>query len=242
VTKNVHKILIVDDDERICRTVQRYLEKERYTVYSAYNAEQSREVLKNEQPDLVLLDLNLPGVHGFDLAREIRDSTNTGIIFITGSQEYVDKIVGLEIGADDFVTKPFDLRELLARIRSVLRRTSFPLKTQSTDKESNRFASFDGWKLDVLAQNLTSPTGEDIPLTSHEFKLLNTLIEAENRVQTRDQLMDKMSSREWNPIDRSIDVLIGKLRKKFSDIGTSPKYIKTIRSQGYKFTAKVEWS
>jgi len=230
-------ILVVDDDVVICNILDRYLTAAGYRVKTAANGEEMYRCIKLQPPDLILLDLKMPGKHGLELARELRKESDMGIIILTGSDETVDKIVGLEVGADDYVSKPFDERELLARVRSVLRRV-----LQTVDTTDKSVARFSGWTLDLVAHELKSPVGDEVRLTSYEFQLLATLVKSPNRVFNRDQIMESITGRDWIPSDRSVDVLVGKLRKKIEDDPHKPIFIKTIRGTGYKFTARVKYS
>jgi len=230
-------ILVVDDDVVICNILDRYLTAAGYRVKTAANGEEMYRCIKLQPPDLILLDLKMPGKHGLELARELRKESDMGIIILTGSDETVDKIVGLEVGADDYVPKPFDERELLARVRSVLRRV-----LQTVDTTDKSVARFSGWTLDLVAHELKSPVGDEVRLTSYEFQLLATLVKSPNRVFNRDQIMESITGRDWIPSDRSVDVLVGKLRKKIEDDPHKPIFIKTIRGTGYKFTARVKYS
>lgn len=231
MTEQTPTILIVDDDVDYCRLIDQYLRKEGFHTAVAYEAEQMRAHL--DVASLVLLDLHLPRVHGLDLAREIREkSSSMGIIIVTGSDDEIDKIVGLEVGADDYVCKPFNERELLARIRSVLRRI---------DLDSGSGVSglrFEDFTLDLEAHRLTSG-GTEIGLTGHEYNLLVMLAERSNRVFTRDEISRRVSNREWYPDDRSVDVLVSKLRKKLEANG-GHNVIKSLRGVGYQFAARVE--
>ena len=230
-------ILVVDDDVVICNLLDHYLTAAGYRVRTAANGEEMYRCIKLQPPDLILLDLKMPGKHGLELARELRKESDVGIIILTGSDETVDKIVGLEVGADDYVSKPFDERELLARVRSVLRRV-----LQTVDTTDKSVARFSGWTLDLVAHELKSPVGDEVRLTSYEFQLLATLVKSPNRVFNRDQIMESITGRDWIPSDRSVDVLVGKLRKKIEDDPHKPIFIKTIRGTGYKFTARVKYS
>jgi DNA-binding response OmpR family regulator len=178
----------------------------------------------------------LPDEDGFTLARELRAGSNIGIVMLTGKTDTVDKIVGLEIGADDYVTKPFDERELLARVRSVLRRIS---DDAAQKQHGGSIARFAGWTMDLAAYELTSPAGEQIHLTNHEFQLLSALVRHGHRVLSRDAILELVAGRDWDPEDRSVDVLVGKLRKKLESDPRDPKLIKTVRGAGYILTAKV---
>jgi two-component system OmpR family response regulator len=233
-------ILVVDDDPRICRVVARYLRSEGYTVHTASDSAEMRHQMVNAPPDLLILDIVLPGENGLSLAKSVRTRSEVPIIMLTGKSNTVDKVVGLEIGADDYITKPFEERELLARVHSVLRRSS-----QKASQASNRAHSvvyFAGWRLDLIAHELTSPNAATVYLTTHEWDLLYALVERYNRVLSREDLLESVAGREWAPQDRSIDVLVGKLRAKLEDDPQHPKLIRTIRGLGYKFTCKVEFS
>jgi DNA-binding response OmpR family regulator len=230
-------ILIVDDDPRLCRALARYFEREGYSVRTATSGEEMRQKLALERPDLVLLDLMLPDEDGFSLARELRANSDIAVVILTGKADTVDKVVGLELGADDYVTKPFDERELLARVRSVLRRASAG-RAGTTDADGT-VVRFAGWTLDLGSYELTSPAGEPVSLTQHEFQLLAAFARHPNRVLTRDAIMDLLAGRNWSPEDRSVDVLVGKLRKKLDDDPQHPRLIETVRGVGYKLSARV---
>lgn len=232
-------ILVVDDDVVICQLLDRYLTAAGYRVKTANNGEEMYRSIKHQAPDLILLDLKMPGKHGLELAKELRKDSDVGIIILTGSDETVDKVVGLEVGADDYVPKPFDERELLARVRSVLRRVLHDDTTQNEDKS---IAKFSNWTLDLTAHELRSLVGEEVRLTSYEFQLLTILVKNPNRVLSRDQIMENITGHGWIPSDRSVDVLVSKLRKKIEEDPHKPIFIKTIRGSGYKFTARVKYS
>ncbi len=233
-------ILVVDDDVRVSRVLARDLTSAGYRVKTAANGEEMRRCIKVQQPDIVILDLQMPGEHGLELARKLRQDSDVGIIIVTGTGDKVDEIVGLEGGADDYLTKPVEERALLARVRSVLRRVMS--STASSDTSNKSVAKFSDWILDFTAHELKSTTGEEIILTSFEFQLLATLVKNANRVLSRDQIMVSITGRDWVSNDRSVDVLMGKLRKKIERDPHNPSMIKTIRGAGYKFTARVEYS
>jgi len=216
-----------------------YLKREGYSVSISSNGEEMWQQFETFEPDLILLDVVLPGDDGITLARELRRTSNVGIIMLTGKNDPVDQIIGLEIGADDYVTKPFDERQLLARIRSLLRRKSAPSSSSSTKEEGKRKVRFGGWEMDLLSHELISPLGDEQALTSHEFRLLEIFIQNPGSVMSRDQIMQRLYDRDWSHNDRSIDVLVGKLRKKIEEDPSQPKLILTIRSFGYKFAARV---
>lgn len=233
-------ILIVDDDVRICRTLRQYLKREGYQVSIATNGKEMWSQFENDPPDVILLDVILPGDDGITLARELRKISDVGIIMLTGKNDPIDQIIGLEMGADDYVTKPFDERQLLARIRSLLRRRATPASGQSVEAgDDNQRIHFDGWEMDLFTHELLSPSGNRMELTSHEFRLLEIFIRNPGGVLSRDQIMQRLYDRDWSLNDRSIDVLIGKLRKKIEKDSSQPKLILTIRNFGYKFTGRI---
>ena len=231
-------ILIVDDQREICELVQEYLSSEGYRVSTAHDGTGMRRVIAQDPVDLVVLDLMLPGEDGLTLARSLREESSVGIIILTGRGETVDRIIGLEMGADDYLPKPFHLRELLARVKSVLRRAS----TRSADKQaaSRPRARFAGWNLDLSTRELLSPSGEEVRLTTGEFDLLAAFVNNANQVLTRDRLLDLARNREAGPFDRTIDVQVGRLRRKLEDDPQRPTMIKTVRGSGYIFTPSVE--
>lgn len=233
-------ILVVDDDQRLCDLLKRYLGREGFRVNTVLTGKEMRRHIEQDLPDLVLLDLMLPDEDGLSLAQELRVHAELGIIILTGKGETVDKIVGLEVGADDYISKPFQNRELLARIRSVLRRLSVPRSSRRSHEPESTMLRFSGWTLDLATHELISSTGEKVHLTTNEFRLLSIFVKSSNRVMNRDRIMELLSDREWNPDDRSIDVLVGKLRKKLGMDSRDNEYIKTIRGEGYMFAARVD--
>jgi DNA-binding response OmpR family regulator len=229
------RILVVDDDKNMCRMLSSYLCSEGFEVKVAHSGDELTREVNSRPIDLVLLDLHMPGFHGLDLARELRSrDTQIGIIILTGSEDPVDRVVGLEVGADDFVAKPFDRRELLARIRTLLRR----IKKQETVTIEGRVC-FDRFTLDLDTHELVDEDGYVINLTNYEFTLLSAMVGSPNRVLSRDLIMNTISGRDWFASDRSVDVLVGKIRKKIETNAARPILIKTIRGAGYKFTGKV---
>jgi two-component system OmpR family response regulator len=232
-------ILIVDDQREICDLVQEYLAGEGYRVSTAQDGTVMRKVMAQARVDLVILDLMLPGEDGLSLARWLREESSVGIIILTGRGEIVDRIIGLEMGADDYLPKPFHLRELLARVKSVLRRASaHGIEAQGATSRSK--ASFAGWNLDLSSRELYSPTGKEVRLTTGEFDLLAAFVNNANQVLTRDRLLDLARNREAGPFDRTIDVQVGRLRRKLEDDPQRPTIIKTVRGTGYIFTPPVE--
>jgi two-component system, OmpR family, response regulator len=231
-------ILVVDDQQEICDLVREYLSDEGFRVSTANDGAAMRETMARDAVDLVILDLVLRGEDGLQLARELRSQSDIGIIMLTGRGETVDRIIGLEMGADDYLSKPFHLRELLARVRSVLRRGASRGGDKSGAPRSRvRFA---GWTLDLASRELMSPSGEDVRLTTGEFELLAAFVNHANQVLSRDRLLDLSRHREAGPFDRTIDVQVGRLRRKLEDDPKNPTLIKTVRAGGYMFTAPVE--
>lgn len=233
-------ILVVDDDERLRRTVSNYLRAESFQVLESGTGEQMRKCLASETVDLIILDLMLPDESGLNLARELRARSDVAIIMLTGKVETVDRIVGLEIGADDYVTKPFDHRELLARVRTVLRRAPKSRRQINTVPVSS--VRFEGWILDLVTQELNSDEGRVVHLTSHQYQLLASLVTHADRPLSRSEISNLLAGRDWSPLNRSVDVLVSKLRKKIEKDPKSPKLIKTVRGVGYKFAARVEFT
>jgi two-component system, OmpR family, response regulator len=239
MTENGH-ILIVDDQQEICDVVQEYLTGEGYRVSAAHDGAGMRRVLAQGHVDLVILDLMLPGEDGLTLARSLRSESGIGIIILTGRGETVDRIIGLEMGADDYLPKPFHLRELLARVKAVLRRAHD--RTAEMPQSSRSRVRFAGWNLDLSSRELLSPSGGEVRLTTGEFDLLSAFVNNANQVLSRDRLLDLARNREAGPFDRTIDVQVGRLRRKLEDDPQNPSLIKTVRGSGYIFTPTVEMS
>jgi DNA-binding response OmpR family regulator len=229
-------VLVVDDDPDIVELIERYLSMHGFRVSSAADGGAMREAIAREPADLVLLDLGLPGEDGLELTRHLRERWGGPVIIVTGRGESVDRVVGLELGADDYVTKPFDLRELLARIRSVLRRVC---ERAPAVAGTGALFAFAGFRLDPGSRELRDGTGAIVDLTSGEYALLKLLIEHPNRVLSRDDLMSWMHGRDAGPYDRAIDVQIGRLRRKIEADPAEPALIKSVRGAGYLFAAKV---
>jgi DNA-binding response OmpR family regulator len=230
---------VVDDQQEICDLVREYLVDEGFRVSTANDGAGMRETIARETIDLVILDLVLRGEDGLQLARELRGQSEVGIIMLTGRGDTVDRIIGLEMGADDYLSKPFHLRELLARVRSVLRRGS----TRGGGEHgagARTQIRFSGWSLDLASRELLSPAGEEVRLTTGEFELLAAFVNYANQVLSRDRLLDLSRHREAGPFDRTIDVQVGRLRRKLEDDPKNPTMIKTVRGGGYIFTPPVE--
>jgi len=233
-------ILVVDDQKEICDVVQEYLTGEGYRVSIAHDGNGMRRVLGQHHIDLVILDLMLPGEDGLTLARSLRNESGIGIIILTGRGETVDRIIGLEMGADDYLPKPFHLRELLARVKSVLRRVQSRVGEPGQPVRTN--SRFAGWSLDLSSRELLSPAGQQVRLTTGEFDLLAAFVNNPNQVLSRDRLLDLARNREAGPFDRTIDVQVGRLRRKLEDDPQNPSLIKTVRGSGYIFTPTVDFS
>ncbi len=244
------RILVVDDDADIRELLDNYLSGYGFEVRGVADGSAMRAELATWSADLILLDLGLPGEDGLTLARELRSGSRAGIIIVTGRGQPVDRVVGLELGADDYMAKPFDLRELLARIRSVLRR----IKPDSDAAGGARAGAgvvpdqapaperyqFEGWRLDVGARSLHRPDGSAVSLTSGEFDLLMIFVREPNQVLSRDRLMELIHGRESGPFDRAIDVQVGRLRRKIEVDPAEPALIKSVRGSGYLFTPRVQ--
>jgi len=227
-------ILVVDDDAGLRSLLEQYLSGQGYTVTCAADGGKMDEALTRVSPDLVILDLMLPGEDGLSIARRLRASTALPIIMLSARGEDIDRIVGLEVGADDYMPKPFNPRELLARIRAVLRRKQ---AAPGADATANNVAGFGPFSLDMDAQRLLRD-GEEIPITTAEFAILRIFVEHPNRVLTRDGLMDMIKGYERDPFDRSIDVRVTRLRRKIEPDPANPVFIRTVWGQGYLFAPK----
>lgn len=231
-------ILVVDDDAEIRELLRDYLQKQGYRVTTVADGGGARVAMDTARPDLVILDLMLPGEDGLSICRDLRARSDVPVIMLTARGDETDRIVGLEVGADDYLPKPFNPRELLARIKSVLRRArALPENLKPEAAGSYRFS---GWALDVVTRNLTAPDGVVVPLGGTEFRLLRLFLEHPHRVLTRDQLIDLMLSRDAAPFDRAIDVQVSRLRHRLREDAKEPSIIKTVRGQGYVFAARVD--
>jgi two-component system, OmpR family, response regulator len=230
-------ILIVDDDREIRDLLAKFLERQRLRVTTARDGKEARRAFVNGHYQLVVLDLMLPGEGGLDLARWFRSETNVPIIMLTAMAEETDRIIGLELGADDYVTKPFNPRELLARIRAVLRRTG---DTEDRASDHAKIYKFSGWVLETARRRLLDPSGVEVSITGGEYDLLVALLDRPNRVLTRDMLLDLLRGRQAGPFDRAIDVAVSRLRRKLEDDGRNAQLIKTVRGGGYVLSTPVE--
>ncbi|MDB6178422.1 response regulator transcription factor [Paracoccus sp. Z330] len=233
------RVLFVEDDPSLGAFLIRYFTEEGFDAEVAPSGPAMREALRRASFDMVVLDIGLPGRDdGYALAREVKGEHGPGILFLSARREAIDRIVGLEIGADDFMVKPFEPRELLARIRAILRRVQ---ATTPARPEHARILRFGEWSMDLDARLLRDANGRIRPLTAQEFNLFSILAQRPSRVLSRDQLLDFAANRDWSPYDRSIDVMIGKIRRKIGDTGPQHRIIRTIRGAGYMF-APTEWT
>ncbi len=231
-------ILIVDDDPDIRELLGDYLQKQGYRASTAADGRAMHAALARGQPDLIVLDLMLPGEDGLTLCRELRAHSDLPVIMLTARGEEVDRIVGLEMGADDYLAKPFNPRELLARIKSILRRSrALPANLKPDPARAIRFA---GWRLELATRNLVSAEGVVVSLSGTDFRLLRVFLAHANRVLTRDQLVDMTQGRDAGPYDRSIDLQVSRLRRRLGDDPKEPAIIKTARGEGYILAAAIE--
>jgi DNA-binding response OmpR family regulator len=234
------RILVVDDEPQVGTLLRNFFEKEGYAVSTAASGAELRSCLEKEPVSLVTLDLNLGGDDGLALAREIRARHDVPIIMITAKDGEIDRVVGLELGADDYIVKPFNLREVLARVRAVLRRYEPLAEPQVGGKGQHERLRFGNWVLDVTSRELKTASGSPVELTTAEFNLLEILLRRPSRVLSRNAIMDLLKGHDWSPLDRSIDTLVGRLRKKIEPDCDTPSLVKTVRGVGYVFTADVE--
>ena len=227
-------ILVVEDDREISALITRFLRANDLRVSAAHSGNEMDRILENGRVDLVILDIMLPGEDGFSICRRLRKSSNLPIVMLTAKGDDIDRIMGLEIGADDYLPKPFNPRELLARIRAVLRRSSEGIPRDS------KILTFHGWCLDPNTRQLRNPEGARVALTGGEFDLLLAFCLHPRRILSRDQLIDLARGRDAAPFERSVDVCVSRLRQKLERQSTDPALIQTIRSGGYMFVADVK--
>lgn len=231
-------ILVVDDDPRIRQMLARYFEGEGYRVTTVADGVEMDVAMRQDSIDAVLLDLSLPGGRdGLDLARDIRTISDVPIMMLTGRDDVVDRIIGIEIGADDYIAKPFHLREVHARLKSILRRRQ--PAAQKAVQEEDQIIRFEGWTLNVSRRQLLDPAGNEIELTTGEFDMLAAFLNHAGRVLTRDFLMDLTRGRHLEAFDRTIDAQIVRLRRKIEADAKHPQFIKAVRGVGYIFTGKI---
>jgi two-component system OmpR family response regulator len=236
------QVLIVDDEPEIRALLRAGLEAEGFGVLEAGSGAEAHEQLDSRPVTLVTLDLKLGGEDGLKLARDFRAKRNTPIIMITGKGDPIDRVVGLELGADDYISKPFLMREVVARVKAVLRRYVGAEDTDASAVErpdGTRYA-FDGWSIDLKRREARDPTGAIVELTTAEFNLLVIFVQRAGRVLSRDELMDLLKGHDWTPMDRSIDGLVARLRKKIEPESERPQLVKTVRGVGYAFAGSVK--
>lgn len=229
----VPTLLVVDDDDVVRDMLRDYFCQQGFDVRLAGCAADARSMLEAAAPQLVFLDVGLPGEDGLSLARHVREQLDIPIIMISGAGEALDRIIGLEVGADDYVTKPFDPRELLARVKSVMRR--YRRAPEALEERPAGRLEIPGFELDLASRRLFRANGEELVLTRMEFDLLQVFAEHPNRVLSRDQILNMTQNRDWDPFDRSIDIRVARLRRKLEDSPDSPLLIRTVRGVGYMF-------
>ncbi|WP_108124003.1 response regulator [Saccharospirillum mangrovi] len=231
------RILVVDDDEDIRNLLKEYLEKNGFLVTTAADGQHMRDLWPHERFDLIVLDIMMPGDDGFTLCKEVRARSRIPIIMLTAGSDETDRIIGLELGADDYVGKPFNPRELLARIKAVLRR--YDEGPDSSPLDARQRLRFGEWLLDLTNRELTDPSGGQHSLNGADFNLLRLFVSRPGEVLSRDDLSNELRGRDSSPFDRSIDVQISRLRSRLNDDGKSPQVIKTVRGAGYILTVPV---
>jgi two-component system, OmpR family, response regulator len=240
------RILIVEDDASVREMLAEYLRTHGYEIAQADHGTAMREAVEQNLPDVVLLDVNLPGEDGFTLARFLRERYDVGIIMVTGSADVADRVAGLEVGADDYVVKPFDLRELRARVKSIMRRMQArPPAVPAADAPAAVGSSrvrVGRCVLDLASHQLFAPDGRETPLTGMEFDLLKVFLERPTQVLSRDQLLTLTRNREWEPFDRSIDIRIARVRRKIEADPERPQAIRTVRGTGYMYVPQRDAS
>lgn len=229
------RLLLVDDEASLRVPLAEYLARQGFVVTQAADAATARPVLQDQVPDLVLLDIMMPGEDGLSLCRHLIEAKQLPVIFLTARGEATDRIVGLEIGADDYVVKPFEPRELVARIRSVLRRANRPVQALDSDA----MYGFEGWLLDPLKRRLIDPEGSVVPISSAEFRLLAAFLDHPRQVLDRDRLLDMVQGREAHLFDRAVDNQVSRLRRKIETDSRDPKLIQTVWGGGYRLAADV---
>ncbi len=240
--ENTDHILIVDDDREIRSLLANYLQKNGLRATTVPDGKRMQEILQTTRIDLIVLDLMLPDQDGLTLCRNLRAHSDLPVIMLTARGEEMDRILGLEMGADDYLPKPFVPRELLARIRTVLRRTrSLPPNLRQEGQTEKSLARFADWTLDTRKRQLTDAEGTVVPLSSAEYRLLHTFLQHPNRVLSRDQLLDLTQGREADVFDRSIDLMVSRLRRRLRDDAREPRLLRTVRSEGYVLTADIQW-
>ena len=233
-------ILIVEDEDVTRLNLVSLFEAEGYQVLEAIDGDEMHEQLSTTTVDLVVMDINLPGKNGLILARELRQKENIALVFLTGRDNDVDRILGLEIGADDYITKPFNPRELTIRARNLLSRTTNQVTKDEEDEDSDGILRFNGWQLDENSRCLLSPKGESRRLPKGEYRALRLMLDSPGKIFSREQLIKHMTGRELRPNDRTVDVTIRRIRKHFGSDVDSPELISTIHGEGYRFIGKLD--
>ncbi|MCK3654834.1 DNA-binding response regulator [Pasteurellaceae bacterium Macca] len=234
------QILIVEDEAVTRNTLKHIFEAEGYEVFEATDGNEMHQILETQAVHLIIMDINLPGKNGLMLARELRENTDIALMFLTGRDNEVDKILGLEIGADDYITKPFNPRELTIRARNLLQRTMSDKVKEQEGPQDVECYRFNGWVLDVNSRSLINPEGEVIKLPRSEYRALQHFCQNPGKIQTRGDLLLKMTGRELKPHDRTVDVTIRRIRKHFEDHPNTPEIIVTIHGEGYRFCGDIE--
>jgi two-component system OmpR family response regulator len=240
-------LAVLDDEVEITALLAHYLQGHGFRVSQVHDGAALMALMAADPPELVLLDLGLPGEDGFSIARQLRVHWHCGLVIVTGRGDAIDKVVGLEVGADDYVTKPFDLRELVARVKAVLRRVQAVPEGQGVPSRPAPLAdgapadvlAFAGWRLNTASRDLVGPQGREVPLTTGEFELLHAFARHPGRVLSRDLLLAQTRGREAGPFDRTVDVQVGRLRKKLEVDPERPQIIKSVRGAGYLFVPPV---
>lgn len=233
------QILIVEDEQVTRNTLKSIFEAEGYQVFEATDGEEMHVCLSNHAINLVIMDINLPGKNGLLLARELREKANVALMFLTGRDNEVDKILGLEIGADDYITKPFNPRELTIRARNLLSRSMSEAPAPQPKANVEKY-TFNGWTLDINSRTLLNPLGESYKLPRSEFRAMIHFCENPGKIQTRAELLLKMTGRELKPHDRTVDVTIRRIRKHFESVPGTPEIITTIHGEGYRFCGELD--
>ncbi len=233
-------LLLVDDDHEICELLSDLLRKYGYVVLTAGDGKRMMDVLERHTVDLIILDVRLPGEDGLSLCRKLRSESTIPIIMLTANGDDTDRIIGLEMGADDYIAKPFNPRELVARIKAVLRRSHEPSVGQASKRLASDIFSFAGWRLEAKTRRLVSANHIEVVLSAGEYALLNTFVTRPRRILSRDQLLELLHNKSYDPFDRSIDIQVSRLRQKIEEDPKKPQIIKTVRGGGYLFSPSVE--
>jgi DNA-binding response OmpR family regulator len=240
--KKQSAVLIVEDEPASLNLLASYFMAENYLVYKANSSDQAEKLFSEKVIDIILMDIKIPGKTGLELTREFRSRSGVGIILVTQKNDDIDKIVGLELGADDYVTKPYNPRELTVRVRNLLDRVKYRSSAGNNNFGAVKTVQFGEWTLQVGKRVLRNSNGDETRLTEGEFQLISTLIQHAGYVLNRDQIMNQMKHRDWFPTDRTIDVMIARIRKKLGDDRTDPKFINTAHGTGYIFVADVVYN